>query len=102
MISYYLPSGGKIGVGYEVHALANALAARGHGVTVFISRGPSAGARSKTKSLSLNGSNRTFKFALRLRHVDWARFDVLLPIAMAIGCGAVVRGPTCAPFAEAA
>lgn len=77
MISYYLPSGSKIGVGYQVHALANALVDRGHSVTVFSSCGPSPGARYKTETLSLSGSNRTFKFALRLRHVDWTRFDVL-------------------------
>ena len=33
MISYYLPSESKIGVGYQVHALATELAARGHEVT---------------------------------------------------------------------
>jgi phosphatidyl-myo-inositol alpha-mannosyltransferase len=77
MISYYLPSGSKIGVGYQVHALANALVARGHGVTVFSSCDPSAGARYRTETVTLDGSNRTFKFALRLRHVDWTPFEVL-------------------------
>lgn len=77
MISYYLPSGSKIGVGYQVHALANALAARGHDVTVFSSCGPSTGACYKTETVPLAGSNRTFKFALRLRHVDWTRYEVL-------------------------
>jgi phosphatidylinositol alpha-mannosyltransferase len=28
MISYYMPSGSKIGVGYQVHAIANMLVAR--------------------------------------------------------------------------
>ena len=77
MISYYLPSGSKIGVGYQVHALANMLIERGHSVTVFSSCGPPSGARYQTKRLPLEGSNRTFKFALRLRHVDWTPFDVL-------------------------
>lgn len=35
MISYYLPSESKIGVGYQVHELANELARRGHQVDVF-------------------------------------------------------------------
>jgi phosphatidyl-myo-inositol alpha-mannosyltransferase len=77
MISYYLPSGSKIGVGYQVHAFANALVDRGHHVIVFSSCGPSAGARYTTTTLALSGSNRTFKFALELRHVDWSGFDVL-------------------------
>jgi glycosyltransferase involved in cell wall biosynthesis len=77
MISYYLPSGSKIGVGYQVHTLANALVDRGHEVTVFSSCGPSDGARYRTETVPLGGSNRTFKFALRLRHVDWAPYDVL-------------------------
>ena len=77
MISYYLPSGSKIGVGYQVHAFANALIERGHSVTVVSSCGPSAGARYRTETVPLDGSNRTFKFALRLRHVDWTLFDVL-------------------------
>jgi len=77
MISYYLPSGSKIGVGYQVHAFANMLVDRGHTVTVFSPCGPSAGARYRTETVPLAGSNRTFKFALRLRHVDWTRFDVL-------------------------
>lgn len=77
MVSYYLPSGSKIGVGYQVHALANALVERGHSVTVFSSCGPSADARYRTETVPLDGSNRTFKFALRLRRVDWTPFDVL-------------------------
>jgi glycosyltransferase involved in cell wall biosynthesis len=77
MISYYLPSGSKIGVGYQVHALANALVERGHSVTVFSACPPSTGARYRTETVQLNGANRTFKFALRLRHVDWGTYDVL-------------------------
>ena len=77
MISYYLPSGSKIGVGYQVHALANELVRRGHSVTVFSSCGPASGSAYETETINLSGSNRTFKFALRLRTVDWSRFDVL-------------------------
>ena len=33
--SLYLPGSSKIGVGFQVHHLANSLVARGHSVTVF-------------------------------------------------------------------
>jgi phosphatidylinositol alpha-mannosyltransferase len=77
MISYYMPSESKIGVGYQVHALANTFVDRGHDVTVFSACGESAGARYRSETVPVSGSNRTFKFALRLRHVDWTPFDVL-------------------------
>ena len=77
MISYYLPSGSKIGVGHQVHLLANAMVDRGHRVTVFSGCEASEGARYATETMRLRGSNRTFKFALQLRHVDWSAFDVL-------------------------
>jgi phosphatidylinositol alpha-mannosyltransferase len=77
MISYYLPSGSKIGVGYQVHALANALTDRGHSVTVFSSCEASEGSHYRTEVVPLSGSNRTFKFALYLRKVDWSSYDVL-------------------------
>jgi phosphatidyl-myo-inositol alpha-mannosyltransferase len=77
MISYYLPSGSKIGVGHQVHLLANAMVDRGHRVTVFSGCEASEGARYTTETVGLSGSNRTFRFALRLRHVDWSEFDVL-------------------------
>jgi glycosyltransferase involved in cell wall biosynthesis len=77
MISYYLPSGSKIGVGYQVHALANALVARGHKIAVFSGCQPSDGALYRTETITLSGANRTFKFALALRRLDWTQFDVL-------------------------
>jgi glycosyltransferase involved in cell wall biosynthesis len=77
MISYYLPSESKIGVGHQVHLLANAMVDRGHRVTVFSACEASEGARYATETVRLRGSNRTFKFALELRHVNWSRFDVL-------------------------
>jgi glycosyltransferase involved in cell wall biosynthesis len=77
MISYYLPSGSKIGVGYQVHALANALARRGHQVTVFSGCPASAGSLYETVQVPLRGANRIFKFAWSMRRVDWTQFDVL-------------------------
>ena len=43
IISFFLPSGSKIGVGYQVHYLANELVKRGHKVTVFSKNGLSEG-----------------------------------------------------------
>lgn len=77
MISYYLPSGSKIGVGYQAHALANALADRGHHVTMFSNCPPTDGARYTHHHVSLSGPMRTFRFAWRLRSIDFAGFDVL-------------------------
>lgn len=77
MISYYLPSGSKIGVGYQAHVLANALADRGHEVTMFSGCESTEGACYRTRTVPLSGSNRTFKFAWALRHVDFSAFDVV-------------------------
>jgi phosphatidyl-myo-inositol alpha-mannosyltransferase len=93
MISNYLPSGSKIGVGYQAHALANALVDRGHEVRLFSSCSASAGARYSTTTLALDGANRTFKFALALRQVDWRAFDVL----HAHGDDYWLRGPSIPP-----
>ena len=77
MISYYLPSGSKIGVGYQVHELANELCRRGHRVTVYSNCPPVDGARYTHEHVVLSGSLRTFRFALRLRRTDFSGFDVL-------------------------
>jgi glycosyltransferase involved in cell wall biosynthesis len=77
MISYYLPSGSKIGVGYQVHALANAMADRGHDVTVLSACPPVPDARYGHRLVLPRGSLRTFRFATQLRRVDFSDFDVL-------------------------
>ena len=77
MISAYLPSGSKIGVGYQAHALANALVSRDHDVVMFSRSGSSDGANYETQTVEVGGAARTFKFALALKDVDWSRFDVL-------------------------
>jgi phosphatidyl-myo-inositol alpha-mannosyltransferase len=77
MTSYYLPSGSKIGVGYQVHALADGLTRRGHQVTVFSGCPPVADAEYATVQLPSPSSMRTFAFALSLRRLDLSRFDVL-------------------------
>jgi glycosyltransferase involved in cell wall biosynthesis len=77
VVSNYLPSGSKIGVGYWVDQYCRALCARGHQVTVFSTCPPVPGAPYRTEQLPLEGSLRTFRFALALRKVDFSGFDVL-------------------------
>jgi glycosyltransferase involved in cell wall biosynthesis len=77
MISYYLPSESKIGVGYQVHALANAMADRGHEVTVLSGCGPVPGARYGHRLVRPRGSLRTFRFATQLRRLDLSSYDVV-------------------------
>ena len=75
--SLYLPSGSKIGVGYQVHALANALVGRGHQVTVFSQSGPSDDSRYEVVVVPPGKHLRTFGFAWNLRRYDFSQFDVL-------------------------
>jgi phosphatidylinositol alpha-mannosyltransferase len=77
MISYYLPSGSKIGVGYQVHELATELVRRGHHVDVFSDCPPVVGATYGHRHITSSGSLRTFRFALALRRVDFSSYDVL-------------------------
>lgn len=77
MISYYLPSGSKIGVGYQVHLLATELTRRGHDVEVFSNCPPIPGAVYRHRLIELRGPLRTFRFATTLRRVDFSAFDVL-------------------------
>lgn len=77
MTSYYLPSGSKIGVGYQAHAMANALTERGHQVVMFSPCPPVEGARYDHNLIPMHGSLRTFRWAMRLRELDLSWFDVL-------------------------
>ncbi|WP_442574493.1 glycosyltransferase family 4 protein [Microbacterium sp. F51-2R] len=77
MISYYLPSESKIGVGYQVHELANELSRRGHQVDVFSPCAPVEGALYGHVHLPLTGSLRTFRFAFVMRRQDLSSYDVL-------------------------
>jgi glycosyltransferase involved in cell wall biosynthesis len=77
MVSYYLPSGSKTGVGYQAHAIANELASRGHHVDMFTPCDPVEGARYGHRQIPLTGSLRTFRFALELRRLDLGQYDVL-------------------------
>ncbi|GAB3603038.1 hypothetical protein GCM10027411_12270 [Microbacterium aureliae] len=77
MISYYLPSESKIGVGYQVHALADELARRGHQVDVYSPCAPVEGAHYRTVHLPQTGAFRTFRFAWVMRRRDLSSYDVL-------------------------
>ncbi len=77
MISLLLPSGSKIGVGYVVQYLANALVGRGHRVTIFSQTGPSPDSRYNVEIVPSGTRNRTFGFAWNLRRCDFSGFDVL-------------------------
>lgn len=77
MISYYLPSGSKIGVGFQVHELASELARRGHTVDVFSDCPPVPGAPYGHRHVRMSGSLRTFRFATALRREDFSSYDVL-------------------------
>jgi phosphatidylinositol alpha-mannosyltransferase len=77
MISLYLPSGSKIGVGYQAHYMANALTQRGHQVTMFSQYGPTEGALYETITVPVGSVMRTFRFALNLRKIDFSGFDVI-------------------------
>lgn len=75
MISYYLPSGSKIGVGYQAHELANELARRGHHVDMFSECPAVEGALYGHRQVHLAGSLRTFRFAWALRRIDFSSYD---------------------------
>jgi len=75
--SLYLPRGSKIGVGYQVHFLANQLVARGHSVTVFSQFEASNDALYDVKRVVPRQQLSTFGFAWDLRSVDFGGFDVL-------------------------
>ncbi|HEY0188894.1 MAG TPA: glycosyltransferase family 4 protein [Cellulomonas sp.] len=77
MLSYYLPSGSKIGVGFQVHELASELARRGHRVDVFSDCPPVEGARYGHRDVHMTGALRTFRFAGALRHQDFSGYDVV-------------------------
>ena len=77
MTSFYMPSESKIGVGHQVHLLANQLVALGHEVTVATPCVASVGATYTTLTLPVAGPARTFRWALRLRRLDLSGYDVL-------------------------
>lgn len=77
VVSYYLPSGSKIGVGFQAHELATELVRRGHHVDMVSECPPVPGATYGHHHVELRGALRTFRFALAVRRLDLASYDVL-------------------------
>jgi phosphatidyl-myo-inositol alpha-mannosyltransferase len=77
IVSLLLPSGSKIGVGYQVHFLANALVKRGHRVTVFSQTGKMVDSLYDVKVVEPRRRLRTFLFAWDLRRENFDGFDVI-------------------------
>ena len=76
--SLYLPSGSKIGVGYQAHAMANHMVAeKGWHVTMFSPCPKGDDALYEQVVVPVGHRLRTFRFAWNLRRYDWSRFDVL-------------------------
>lgn len=77
MISLYLPSGSKIGCGYQAHYMANAMVARGHAVTMFSPCQRPGDAAYQHEQVDVGSAGRTFRFAWNLRRFNWTQFDVV-------------------------
>lgn len=77
MISYYLPSASKIGVGYQAHELATELVRRGHEVDMVSECPPVEGAIYGHRQVHLPGRLRTFRFAWALRRLHLEEYDVV-------------------------
>ncbi len=78
MVSLYLPSGSKIGSGYQAHYMANAMAGRGHAVTMFSPCSRTDDAAYDHVTVGVGAHGRTFRFAWELRRaIDRRRFDVI-------------------------
>lgn len=77
VVSYYLPSGSKIGVGFQAHELATELVRRGHHVDMISECPPVPGAVYGHRRIVLTGHLRTFRFATALRRLDLSSYDVL-------------------------
>lgn len=77
MTSLYLPGGSKIGVGYQVHHMANQMVKRGHEVSVFSQCTAGEGALYRLERVEPRGRWRSFGFAWDLRREDFSEFDVL-------------------------
>lgn len=77
IISLLLPSGSKIGVGYQVHYLANELVRRGHSVTVYSQTGASEDSLYDVVVVPSGKRLRTFGFAWNVRKYDFTQYDVL-------------------------
>jgi len=77
MISLYLPSGSKIGAGYQAHAMGNAFTEHGWEVTMHSPCERPTDALYEHVHVNPGPRFRTFGFAWKLRDYDWNQFDVV-------------------------
>lgn len=77
VISNYLPTSSKIGVGHWVDQFARELARRGHDVVIFSAAQAVPGAPYEVVTVPVGRRGRTFRFAAELRRIDWTSFDVV-------------------------
>ncbi len=77
MVSMYLPSGSKIGSGYQAHRIANRLVEQGHEVDMFSPCPQPADARYRVVHVDDGNRWRTLRFAQALRALDFRDYDVL-------------------------
>ncbi len=77
IICQYLPSGCKFGVGYLVSAFADELCKRGWDITVISRYTAFPEALYKCKTISCGDRWSVFRFALKLREIDWSEYDIL-------------------------
>jgi phosphatidylinositol alpha-mannosyltransferase len=83
MLSKYLPSGSKGGVGYQTHYLSNQLVELGHQVTVYSLYEKPFDALYEVVTVCLknkilnNKILKTFAFAYALKKIDFTEFDII-------------------------
>ncbi|PGV53351.1 glycosyltransferase family 4 protein [Bacillus sp. AFS037270] len=81
IISRYLPSGSKGGVGYQVHYLSNHLVKTGHDVTVYSMFEKPVDALYDVVKVSINKPKqkllKVFAFAVELNKQDFSQYDII-------------------------
>ena len=77
MISLYLPSGSKIGTGYQAHLLGNTLCELGHNVDMYSPCPMPQEACYALRRVDPGRRFRTFGFAYALRSIDFSGYDVI-------------------------
>ena len=78
IVSLYLPSESKIGVGWVAHRLANTLVLLGHDVTVFSPCALPEGAHYRHRLVPVGHPLRTFRWGFAVRDLNLSEFDGLL------------------------
>jgi glycosyltransferase involved in cell wall biosynthesis len=77
LISRLLPSGSKLGTGYQVHYLANELVKRGNDVVVYSMYPKPDGSLYDIQLLNVGSFFRTFRFMFSAMFEDFSNYDVI-------------------------